>query len=236
MVAGSGLRRPGRRIAGPPIDEIELGIVGAGDPARSSADLPGVGVLRPSLVPLLAARRNGISAPKLLAGLWIPAVDEAPDPIFGARDACDQNTIRDQWRARHRVAFFPFGRLRLPNFLSGLCLISDDMGIERGAEYLAFIDRGALVGDAATHDAGGLRRPLESLLPDLLSGSDADCDRGLGIGHVHHAVVDDRLCLLAPIVVETETPDRHQSLDRLLVDLLERAVAVLVVSHPVGED
>src|ERR1700730_6321074 len=124
MVAGSGLRRPGRRIAGPPIDEIELGIVRAGDPARSSADLPGVGVLRPSLVPLLAARRNGI----------------AP-----------------------------------PNLLSGLCLIGHYMGIERGAEYLAVIDRGALIGDAATHDPRGLRRPLESLLPDLLSGSAVDC-------------------------------------------------------------
>ena len=110
------------------------------------------------------------------------------------------------------------------------------MGIERGAEYLAVIDRGALIGDAATHDAGGLRRPLESLLPDLLSGSDVDCNRGFGIGHVHHAVVDDRLGLLAPIVVETETPDWHQPLDRLLVDLLERTVAVLVVSHAVGED
>jgi hypothetical protein len=50
-VARSGLRRPGRRIAGPPIDEIELGIVQSGDPARSSAGLPGVGVLRPGLAP-----------------------------------------------------------------------------------------------------------------------------------------------------------------------------------------
>ena len=37
----------------------------------------------------------------------------------------------------------------------------------------------------------------------LALGGGPGGDRGLGIGHVHHAVVDDRLGLLAPIVVET---------------------------------
>ena len=70
----------------------------------------------------------------------------------------------------------------------------------------------------------------------FVRSSNVDCDRGLGIGHVHHAVVDDRLGLLAPIVVETDNSRRLSRLDCLLIDLLERTVAVLVVSHAVGED
>src|SRR5262249_27167454 len=37
-------------------------------------------------------------------------------------------------------------------------------------------------------------------------------------------------------VVEAQIPDRHQALDGLLVDLLERAVALLVVAHPIGQN
>src|SRR5258705_7762167 len=50
------------------------------------------------------------------------------------------------------------------------------------------------------------------------------------------AVVDDRLRLLAPIVVEDEIPYWHQTLDRLLIDLLEGAIALLVIAHAIGEN
>src|SRR5262249_1523152 len=105
-----------------------------------------------------------------------------------------------------------------------------------GAEDLAVVDGCALVGDAAANDARGLRRPIERLFPDLLAGGDVDRDRRPGVGDVHHAGVDDRLRLLAPIVVEAEIPHRHQTFDGLLVDLFERAVAVLMIAHAVGED
>src|SRR5262245_38964629 len=114
IVAGATLRSPGRRIAGAPVHEIQLGIIRSGDPARSAADFPGVGVLRPSLVTLLTAGRDGVAAPELLAGLRIPAVNEAANAELGARDAGDENAIGDQWRDRHRVPFFPFRRLRFP--------------------------------------------------------------------------------------------------------------------------
>src|SRR2546422_1307865 len=42
--------------------------------------------------------------------------------------------------------------------------------------------------------------------------------------------------LLAPVVVEAQVPRRHQTPDGSLVDLVERAVALLVVAHPIGKD
>ena len=101
VVARPRLRRPRRRIADAPVHEVELRIVRAGDPGRAAADLPRIGVLRPGLVALLAARRNGVAAPQLLAGLGVPAVDEAADAELGARDAGDQHAVGDQRRDRH---------------------------------------------------------------------------------------------------------------------------------------
>src|SRR5436309_2306885 len=53
-----------------------------------------------------------------------------------------------------------------------------------------------------------------------------DGDRVPGIGHIHDAVVDERLCLFAPLIVEAQVPHGHQALDVRFIDLLERAVAV----------
>src|SRR5260221_3429457 len=102
------------------------------------------------------------------------------------------------------------------------------MGVERGAINPAVVDRRALVGYAAAHDARRLGRPIERLLPDLLAGDGVDRDRRPRVGDVHHAVVDDRLRLLAPVVVQAQVPHRHQAPDRVLVDLPERTVALLV--------
>src|SRR5262249_30997852 len=90
--------------------------------------------------------------------------------------------------------------------------------------------------DGAADDARGLRRPIERLFPDLLAGGDVNRDGRLGVGDVHHAVVDDRLRLLAPIVVKAEIPHRHQTLYGLLIDLLERAIALLLIAHAIGEN
>src|SRR5262245_26398371 len=110
------------------------------------------------------------------------------------------------------------------------------MRIKRRAEYSDVVDRYALVGDTAAHDAWSLRRPIQRLFPDLFAGSDVDRHRGFSIGDIHNAVVDDRLRLFAPIIVEAKIPDRYQPFDGLLVDLLERAVALLVIAHPIGQD
>src|SRR5262249_56154178 len=65
VVPGTALRRPRRGIADAPVGEIELRIIGAGDPARAATDLPGIAVLWPRIVAFLAARRNGVAPPYL---------------------------------------------------------------------------------------------------------------------------------------------------------------------------
>src|SRR5437016_4222336 len=172
----------------------------------------------------------------MLASLGVPAVDEATNAELSAGNAGNQHAVRDQQRNGERVALFPFRRLRLPQLLAVFGVIRDDVGIERSAEDLAVVDRCALIGDAAADHARCLRRPIERLFPDLLTGSDINRDRRLGVGDIHHAVIDDRLRLLAPIVVEAKIPHRNQTLDGLLVDLFERAIALLVIAHAIGED
>ena len=98
VVARPPLRRPRRGIADAPVHEIELRIVGARDPGRATASLPGIAVLRPGFVALLAARRNRVAAPQMLAAPGVPAVDEAADTKLRAGDPGDEHTVRDERR------------------------------------------------------------------------------------------------------------------------------------------
>ena len=123
----------------------------------------------------------------------------------------------------------------LPELLAGLGVERDHMGIERGAEHLAVVDRGAAIDDAAADDARRLRRILDLGLPDLLAGLDVDRHRGVVGRDVDHALIDDRLRFLGPVVGEAVVPHRHQVLDVVLVDLGQRAVALQIVAHAVIE-
>src|SRR5947208_12256568 len=91
----------------------------AGDPRRAAADFPGVVVLRPGVVAFLAARRDGVAPPELLAGLGIPAVDEAADAELGAGDPGDQYAVGDLRRHGHGIAVLPFGCLGFSDLLAG---------------------------------------------------------------------------------------------------------------------
>ena len=172
----------------------------------------------------------------MLAGLRIPAVDEVAGAEFGAGNAGDHHAVGDQRRDRHRIAGLEVDRVLAPQLLAGLGVERDDIGIERGAEDLAVIDRGAAVDDAAADDARRLRRIFDLGLPDLLAGLGVDRHRGAVGGDVQHALVDQRLRFLAAIVVEAVVPDRHQALDGVLVDLLERAETLQIVAHAVIEN
>ena len=236
VVARAALRGPRRGIADAPVHEIELRIIGPGDPRRAAPDLPGIVVLWPGVVALLAARGNRIAAPELLAAVGVIAVDEAAHAELGAGIADDQHAVGDERRERQGYAVLPFRHLGLPQFLAGLGVEREHVRIERRAIDAPVVERGALVGDAAAHDAGRIGRPVERVLPELLAAADIDRHGVACIGHVHHAVVDDRLRLLAPVIVQAQAPHRHQALDGSRVDLVERAIALLVIAHPVRQD
>src|SRR2546427_1471210 len=64
IVAGVHVARPGRRIAGPPVRQVEVGIVESREPDRRSTGLPGVP--RPGVV----ARLTGHYDPDLNLTYW----------------------------------------------------------------------------------------------------------------------------------------------------------------------
>ena len=222
------------RIADAPVDRVQLGIERAGDPGRAAAELPGVAL--PGFVAGLAGSRNRIGAPQMLAGLRIPAVDEVAGAELGAGNTGDHHTVGDQRRDRHRIAGLEIDGILAPQLLAGLRIERDDIGVERGAEDLAVVDRGAAIDDAAAHDARRFRRILNLGFPDLLAGLGVDRHRGAVGGDVKNAFVDQWLGFFAAIVVEAVIPDRNETFDRIFVDLLKRRETLQIVAHPVVEN
>ena len=234
IVAGAhrGVERP--RVADAPIDRVQLRVVRAGDPGRSAAELPGVAL--PGVAAGLIGGGNRVGAPQMLARLGIPAVDEAAGAELRAGDAGQDDAVGDERRHRHRIALFDIGGLLAPDFLAGLGVERDHIGVERGAENLAFVDRGAAIDDAAAHDSRRFRRIFDLGLPDLLAGLDVDRHRGRVGGDIEDALVDDRLQFLAAVVGEAVIPHRHQVFGVVLVDLRERTEPLQIIAHAVVED
>src|ERR1043166_9013417 len=69
VVAGASFPGEHRvRVAGPPVEEVQLRVVSPGDPRHTAAVCDGVAVLRPCLGTRLAWLRRGIPAPLELSG------------------------------------------------------------------------------------------------------------------------------------------------------------------------
>ena len=221
------------RIADAPIHGAQFRIERTGDPGRAAAELPGVAL--PGVAAGFAGSGNRVGAPQVLAGLRIPAVDEVARAEFGAGDAGDHYAVGDERSNRHRISGLEVDRVLAPQLLAGLGVERDHIGVERGAEDLTVIDRCAAIDDAAADDTRRLRRIFDLGLPDLLAGLGVYRHRGAVAGDVEHALVDQRLRFLAPVVVEAVVPHRDQPPDVVLVDLVERAEAIEVVAHPIIE-
>src|SRR5262249_32164636 len=199
------------RVAGPPIDKVEVGIVGAGAPGRAAAMLPGV-IVGPGLRARLALRPDRVAAPELLAGLRVPAVEEAARGGFAARHPGDQHAVGDDRRAGGVVALLPVGELLRPHHPAGLELERDEIIVDRHTEQLAVIVRRRAAIECVPPPLH-VRFDLHRRAPDLLAGLDVDRDRPLAVDDVHDAVVDDRGGKLAHVVLQARAPDRNQALD-----------------------
>src|SRR5581483_3312726 len=216
-----------------PVHEIELRVVTADEPGRAAALFPLI--IDPGLVALFARTGNRIAAPQLLAGLRVPAVDETANAELAAGNPGDDHAVRHERRHGHGVTGFEVDGLRAPHFLAGLDVERDDVGVERGAVNFVTVDRGAAVQDAATNDARRLGWILNHVFPDLAAGRRVDRDRALVVRHVHHAVHDQRLRLLAAIVVHAVAPYGNEALNGLTIDLIQRTVAFEVITHALGQ-
>src|SRR5690606_6967642 len=92
------------RVSGARVVEIELRVVGAGDPVVRSAPLPGLAVGGPGLRAGLARLRHGVGAPALLPGLQVPAVDVPANAELTACGSGDEGVLDDQRGERGALA------------------------------------------------------------------------------------------------------------------------------------
>ena len=105
------------------------------------------------------------------------------------------------------------------------------MTVNSLAEQFAVVDGGRTAHISTT--GGHAQRATivtNGRAPNLTTGTDVDGEGPVAIHHIHHAVIDGGLRQLAHLVRETESPDRYQTLDVRLVDLLERTEHLHVVT------
>src|SRR5262249_2535080 len=89
-------------VADAPIREVCLRVIGASDPNRCSAMLPGVFV--PSFVSRLAWSRNRIEAPCLFSCFHVIGCQESSDAVFTTGRTDDNFVFHHQGRERQRIA------------------------------------------------------------------------------------------------------------------------------------
>ena len=87
-------------VAGSPINEVQLRVVGAGDPGRGGAAFPTVP--RPSLVAGLAGAGHGPETPGALAALRVVGVEEAAHAVLASGHADDDLVLDGQRRDGYR--------------------------------------------------------------------------------------------------------------------------------------
>src|SRR5262249_6468781 len=99
VVAGAVFRVPVRAgVANALVERIGVRIVGRGLPHRRAAVLPPLLAVLPRLVARLARPRNGVSPPRLLAGVEVGRFDIAADAVLAAGRADDGEVADDERR------------------------------------------------------------------------------------------------------------------------------------------
>src|SRR6185437_5953673 len=90
------------RVAGPHVQQVELRIVGTGDPAVRTAPRPGLAVLGPGVGPGLARLGHRVATPDVLPGLEVEGVQVPAYAEFPAGATDDDQVLDD--KGRHRGA------------------------------------------------------------------------------------------------------------------------------------
>ena len=235
---------PGRAVADADVEQVEFRVVDDRVPDRAAAASrpplagPGLGG-HPHRLVLEAVRRvagHGVEAPGALAGLRVVGVDVAAHAVLGAAVADDHLALRDSRRSGDRVHRVLGHRHRGPGEFSGLGVDGDQAPVEGGGDHLAAVQRGAAVDRVAAglHRDGA--RHLRVVGPQRFAGDGVHrVDHVPGAGRVHDAVDDQRRRFEAPLRVRLLDPGDAELVDVAVVDLVEHAVALLLVGAAVGQ-
>src|SRR5215217_6921627 len=142
----------GRRVAGPPVQEIQLRVVGARDPAVSTTPRPGLTLSRPSLRPGFPGLRHHIAAPGVLSGVEIEGVEVAAHAEFPARAPDDDQVLHHQGSDRSALTGPHITVRFVPDSLAGLGVEREHVGVQGDDEDLPLRH-----GDPAVHVAAAER-------------------------------------------------------------------------------
>ena len=223
-------RDPRIGLTGAVEDEILLGIVAAGNPGRTAIAAFERDVV-PGIEVRIARMRDGMNAPFLRAGLHVVPGDEAAARrgVAAAGHALDERVIDDERAARVAPALGPIGDGMIPHHLPGLGIERDDVGVRGRDVQIVSIDRHVALGQLIGILREQLGRKVALVFPDQVAGGAVErLDLVAVVIEEQHAIVDDRR-RLGGTRVHRPRPRRLEVLDVVLVDLIERAVAVAVI-------
>ena len=145
------------RIARAPVEQVQLRIVGAGQPRRRAAVLPRVAA--PRVRARLTRRRHGPEAPRALAGLRVVGIEESANAAFGAGDADDDLVLDRERRAGRGVVQPGIGERLLPQHAARSRVERDELRIQRRQEQRGAEDREAAI-DLAAADVDPAADPV----------------------------------------------------------------------------
>ena len=233
----------GTRVAGAPVDQVQLRVVRARQPGRGAAVHPGLRVavgLRvrrarlPGLVTRLARSRNRVEAPDLLAGLGVERRDEPADALIAARGADDDLAVDGQRRQREGVGQRHVRHAGVPELHARRRVDRHHVRVERCHEHLVAEHRHAAVVRPAAGEVVGRRRVAVD--PEHASGPGVEGDDVVGpLRQVHHAVDHDGRRLPRPCHGGLVHPLQAEAADVVGGDLVELAVALAEVAARVGQ-
>ncbi len=211
-----------RRVAGAPISQVALRIVGAGHIDRAAAGLPGVVLVLPGLAARLAGGGDHEGLPLLLAGLGIEPGEPVAHAVVAAGGA-DHDRVLERERRGRELEIRLIAMLLVPDDLAGLCIGRDDAPVIAGdGDHEIAPERDAAV--AVGLLLAGVHLPQHLA---LLPGVHVDLvDHAPDVGDVHEAVVDQRRrldVLVAGLAAERHCKGELEVLHVRLVDLVRAA-------------
>lgn len=185
---------------------------------------------------------DGRTRPDEITAVDLACFDATDDTELTTRNTRDDHRSmrlrrNDQRRGGVRVSGLEIVDLLRPDDLSGLGVESDEFGVERAEVDLVAMNCGATIDDVTTwQNAFGQTCVV---LPDFLAGLGVNCPHAaIGTGDVHHAILDQRLCLLTPhlLAAERHCPRGNEARNGILIDFVERAVALALGAKAIGDD
>jgi len=228
-----------RRVAGAPVDQVQVGIVGARHPPAAAAGLPRVATPRRLGLRILGAA-DGPELPPLLARLRIHREDPSPGgPLAGLRP--DQNHVLDDERRAGEPDGLLLGvdELALPDLFAALDVQREQASVDGAHVHVAVADGETAVVRHVSLTGLQLHVDLGVVEPqDFPRGAIQGPHAAVRPGHVDDSVHRERRPLQS--VFRRRHPGLEDPGDLEIphvgaVDLPQRAVAPRVIGSVVGE-